>query len=113
MVSSAPVVRASHDHGTMQTLTYAEVLSKLIGMLGEQFDVGISGTNGTPPMFASWEGELTRGMDAYGSELVGWHPDTLLVYVGHVQLTLHPDQFAGAQWAEDAHPARYSFRWDE
>ena len=82
-----------------RTISYSEVLSALMGMVGDQVEVGVYGADREPPLCASFEGELAP-RDAHAGELVGWDRDALNLHVGQSLVTLHPDHFTEAIYSE-------------
>jgi hypothetical protein len=85
----------------MQTLDYAGAVSKLLGLLGHEVDVSVSGTDRHSPLCVAFTGLLERGGEVYGGYLVGLHPDAVRVNVGDVQVVLNPGHFRRAEWRED------------
>jgi hypothetical protein len=94
-----------------EPLDYPGVLAKLQGMLGEQIDLGIRGSDRQPPMVAFMTGILKAGGDLIGGDLVGWDRDALQLYVGELQLTLHPDQFTEASFDGDERSRELTIRF--
>lgn len=83
-----------------QKLDYAQTVSKLLDLLDEQVECSLRGHDGSPPTVAYWEGALQRGRDLYGSAILGYSSEALLVLVGDAQITLHPEHFIEASWSE-------------
>jgi hypothetical protein len=83
---------------------WADVLRKLIGMVGDQVEVLVSGADHAPPAFASFEGTMA-------SHIAPADLDTSLkvlsLYFGRTAMRLHADHFRSACWSIAASGARH------
>src|SRR4051794_21576131 len=82
-------------------LDYAGALSMLVGMLGQEVDLSLGSADLHPALVGYIRGPLKEGGEVIGGQRAGYHPEALIVYVGDLQITLHPDRFVRAIARED------------
>jgi hypothetical protein len=80
---------------TQQVEAWTELLDKLVGMVGTEVEVLVSGADREPPEFVSFEGTLRSNANLVDIDSL----EVLSVYFGRTAMRLHAEHFRGARWS--------------
>ena len=81
---------------TQQLEAWTELLDKLVGMVGTEVEVLVSGADREPPEFVSFEGTMQSNSNLAD---IDTRLGVLSLYFGRTALRLHAEHFRGARWS--------------
>jgi hypothetical protein len=81
---------------TRQVEAWTELLDKLVGMVGTEVEVLVSGADREPPEFVSFEGTMQSNASLVD---IDTPLEVLSLYFGRTAMRLHAEHFRGARWS--------------